>query len=91
MRSIDFTQPLSDDDVEYVLQRPWLATEAGIDPATLEDNDFNDEEEGLNYSSLNKGQLVEEAERRGIDSSGTKADIIERLEAADAADEGDEG
>lgn len=30
-------------------------------------------------SSLKKDELVIEAEKRGVDSSGTKADIIERL------------
>lgn len=31
-------------------------------------------------SSMKKDELIEEAEKRGIDSSGTKAEIIERLE-----------
>jgi hypothetical protein len=35
------------------------------------------------YSGMLKDELVAEAESRGIDSSGTKAEIIERLEAAD--------
>lgn len=33
--------------------------------------------------SLKKADLVEMAEAQGIDASGTKADIAERLEAAD--------
>jgi hypothetical protein len=37
----------------------------------------------VDYGSLLKAELVEQAEGRGIDSSGTKADIIERLEQAD--------
>jgi hypothetical protein len=32
-------------------------------------------------SSLKKDELVAEAEKRGVDSSGTKAEIIERLES----------
>lgn len=35
------------------------------------------------YGSLLKADLVEQADERGIDSTGTKADIIERLEQAD--------
>ena len=42
------------------------------------------ETETVDYGSLLKADLVEQAEHRGIDSSGTKADIIERLEADDA-------
>jgi hypothetical protein len=41
------------------------------------------EAEATDYSSLLKGELVSEAEQRGIDSSGTKSDIIARLEASD--------
>jgi hypothetical protein len=32
-------------------------------------------------SSMKKDELVAEAEKRGVDSSGTKAEIIERLES----------
>ena len=35
------------------------------------------------YSSLKKAELVEVAEQQGVDTSGTKADILERLEADD--------
>ena len=38
----------------------------------------------VDYESMLKAQLVALAESRGIDSSGTKADIIERLRIADA-------
>ena len=31
------------------------------------------------YSAMKKDELVAEAEKRGLDASGTKADIIERL------------
>ena len=41
------------------------------------------ETETVDLGSLLKAELVEKAEERGIDSSGTKADIIERLEQAD--------
>jgi hypothetical protein len=34
----------------------------------------------LDLSSLKKDELVAQAEAQGVDTSGTKADIIERLE-----------
>jgi hypothetical protein len=37
----------------------------------------------VDYGSLLKAELVAQADERGIDSTGTKADIIERLEQAD--------
>ena len=41
------------------------------------------ESETADYGALLKAELVETADARGIDSTGTKADIIERLEADD--------
>lgn len=41
------------------------------------------ESETTDYGALLKAELIETADSRGIDSSGTKADIIERLEQAD--------
>ena len=41
------------------------------------------ETETVDYGALLKADLVEQADERGIDSTGTKADIIERLEADD--------
>lgn len=49
--------------------------EAPADPA----------DEPVDYESLLKADLVALANERGIDSSGTKAEIIERLQIADAA------
>lgn len=45
--------------------------------------DETDDDEEVDYSDLKKDELVALAEERGLDSSGTKADIIERLEADD--------
>jgi hypothetical protein len=39
----------------------------------------------VDYTKLKKDELVTLAEDRGIDASGTKEDIIGRLEEADAA------
>jgi hypothetical protein len=38
------------------------------------------DEESVSLSSLNKDELIAEAERRGVDSSSTKAEILERLQ-----------
>ena len=43
---------------------------------------FEQEQSG-DLSSLSKPELVERAEKAGVDSSGTKADIIERLQASE--------
>lgn len=37
------------------------------------------------YSDMKKAEIVELADKRGVDSSGTIAQIAERLDAADAA------
>jgi SAP domain-containing protein len=41
-------------------------------------------------AALKKAELVELADERGVDSSGTKADIIERLESPAGEDIPDE-
>lgn len=41
------------------------------------------EPEPSDYDALKKDDLIEAAEKRELDSSGTKADIIDRLEADD--------
>jgi len=43
----------------------------------------------MDYTDLKKSELVELAEERGIDSSGTKTDIIDRLEGDDATVDAD--
>lgn len=41
-------------------------------------------------TSLKKAELVELADERGVDSSGTKAEILERLESPAGEDSSDE-
>lgn len=45
--------------------------------------DEADSEEEVDYSHLKKDELIALAEERGLDTDGTKADLIERLEADD--------
>lgn len=58
---------------------------------SINKSDFNPKEHtlfedaaGEGYASKTKPELVKIAEEREIDASGTKAEIIARLEAADA-------
>lgn len=51
-------------------------TETGI---TLEEGEFTPV---TDYATLRKGELVALADERGLDSSGTRADLIARLEDA---------
>ena len=44
----------------------------------------DDEELILDLSTLNKPQMVKEAQKRGLDDSGTKAELQDRIEAYDA-------
>jgi SAP domain len=44
-----------------------------------------EEEEGGEYDSMSKAELVEAADERGLDSDGTKAEIKARLEEDDAS------
>lgn len=49
---------------------------ASVEPAAPET-------QTVDYGAMLKPELVETAEARGLDTTGTKADIIERLEADD--------
>ena len=63
---------------------PGEGDEAEGDEAEGE-GEGDEEVEEVDYESLLKPALIELADSRGIDSSGTKAEIIERLQQADAA------
>lgn len=52
-------------------------------PATEDKADTADETSAPDYEALNVGQLREEASRRGLDHTGKKAELVERLEASD--------
>lgn len=65
------------------VQQRAARTEAGIDTA-----DAADDGEGLDYEYATHLELQEEARRRGLPTSGTKADLRERLEDDDTAANG---
>lgn len=77
---VRLTDPhLDPDDPETQFTTPnTLPPETG---GETEGDDDDDEE--VDYSDLKKDELVALADERGVDSSGTKAEIIARLEADD--------
>ena len=60
--------------VRYHAAKP-LQTTAAPEPEVIETAD----EYERDYSTLTKAELVQLAEEQGLDSSGTKADILGRL------------
>lgn len=60
------------------------ATQADDEDTTEPDTEPNGEgDPAPDYDSHTKAELVAIAEERGIDASGTKADLVERLQADD--------
>lgn len=88
-RQIPMDQPLSDEDRQYLLDRDRRDLIAHIDemnsPAEADESGDGD---GDDYDTWKKDDLVEEATKRELDASGTKAEIIARLREDDAEDEG---
>ena len=72
--------------------RPAPQTTGDADLPTTPQTPDEEEEEEVDYSEASKDELVAEAKRRELPASGTKDEIIARLEAYDAehADEEEE-
>lgn len=101
-RSIDLSQPLSAEEMEYVNNRPWLKKEAELQGITITaaDDEFvvdetsdagdggveDDEEEAESYEDMGVEALREELGRRGLVKSGSKEQLIARLEEDDESD-----
>lgn len=113
-RKIDFSQPLTADELAYVNDRPWLRHDAELqgfevltedDEFTVEtddeteddgagDGDADDEadeagddeeeEDDESYSDWNVDQLKEELKTRELPVSGSKEQLVQRLEESDA-------
>ena len=106
-KSIDLTQPLSDEDRAWLEERGAIgdlriadelaAVAAGtLDPVAVEEipaeEDEDDEEhESESYGGWTKAQLQYELSTRDLPQYGTKAELIDRLETADAAAVEDDG
>lgn len=86
-RNIDLTQPLSDEDREWLEQRGKIGdlriadelAGAAVDP------DEEGGEDSETYGNWTKAQLMYEANNRDLSQAGTKADLVARLEEDDAA------
>lgn len=100
-RSIDF-DALSKDDAAHLLQRPWLIAEAVRQGRT----DFREtvekiaageiiesDEEFIDLTDMTVDELRAELSARGLETSGKKADLVDRLSSAleDEEEEEDEG
>jgi hypothetical protein len=98
-RSIDFTN-LDEDDLRYLADRQWLVNEgdaqghetskavaAWREDGTVPEPAEDDDEDGIEYSEATVDQLRAELERRELDTTGKKAELIARLEADDEEDD----
>lgn len=103
-RSIDYTN-LSAEDLRYLSDRQWLIAEGDYqgfetsaavaawreDGTVPDQGEIEGEEDGIAYGEATKAQLQEELKSRGLEVSGTKDELIARLEADDEEeDEEDE-
>lgn len=84
-RDIDFTKPLTADDISYIRARPWLEREAAINGA-----DLNPEETlGATYADMTVKHLQAELTLRQLPNQGNKQELVDRL-VADDQDTSDE-
>lgn len=97
-RTVDF-ENLSDDDLQYLSERTWLISDAeltghkGVKSAVAAyvagERAAAEEEthEVISYAEGKVEELRAELERRGLDTSGKKTELIGRLEEDDLAHE----
>jgi hypothetical protein len=101
-RDIDF-ENLDDDDIEYLKQRHWIIEEAELQgvqgvreliqnhvPGQYDEEEEDDEEEEISYEEASVEDLKAELKERGLSASGSKADLVARLEEDDAKDDEEE-
>lgn len=92
-RNIDFSKPLSEDDVEYVNQRPWLLEDARLrgediitdDDFRVDDDETTDDQSGATEDSTDQEQS--ETEDAADDESDDAEDDAEDGDEADDEDE----
>lgn len=99
---LDLTKPdkLTKTELEYLSQREYLIREAEYQGASNirqliadrnskadeADEPDEDDEEELDYEDLKVDDLKVELLERGLSASGTKAELVARLEEDDAAE-----
>lgn len=89
-RQIDFSQPLSDEDREYLHMRGEHARVEQMDrdfPPVDDEDDEDEADEVEDYATWKKAELVAEATRRELDASGNVDVLRARLMESDAAED----
>lgn len=95
-REIDLTKPLTEAEVAYINQRPWLKDEIALIGGDVDAimagtpmEPAEDDTEGgdIDYASFAVPLLRAELAERGLDTSGKKAELIARLEEDDELNE----
>lgn len=82
---VHYTDPETNEVTKYEPGDDVPAAHAkNMDPAHFEGDD-EDEYDTINYGKLNKEELVQLAQDRGLDVEGTKAELTARLEEHDNA------
>lgn len=94
-KTIDLTQPLSSEDRAWLVERgkigdlrvaDEIAAAAAESEAASEAQDDDDEVvDSEEYGEWTKAQLQYELTERNLPTSGTKAELVTRLEEDDAA------
>lgn len=90
-KNIDLTQPLSPEDRAWLVERGKIgdlrvadeiaATAAESEPEAPDDDEVVDSDQ---YGEWTKAQLQYELTERGLPTSGTKVELVARLEEDDS-------
>jgi len=87
-RAIDLDEPLSDNDRQFLEERQGMPMPPGVRQA-IEDydaaEDYDEDEEPDEYDGMTNEELRTELKNRGLSTSGSKSQMISRLEENDAA------
>ena len=90
-REIDVDNFTAEDEA-YMRDRPWLISEFEFNNPDVTFDEFvaealaedEEDEEGEDYNSLTKDDLVKLLKERGLEVSGKKDELVARLEENDA-------
>lgn len=96
-KTIDLTQPLSPEDRAWLEERgkfddlrvadEYAAVATESEPVGDDDDEDDEDTDSEEYGTWTKAQLQYELGERGLPQSGTKVELVARLEADDAAKE----
>lgn len=88
-KQIDPTQPLSDEDREYLVTRGQEVHIARIDGGDFVAAEPKSETDEGKYGKMLVDELRAELADRELDDDGLKAELVARLEASDLAQDSD--